>query len=60
MMGARGLRRAIEIAIWREIADVQVGRFKVEDSPLRHVLYDLVDEAWRPRPYPRAKGVFRA
>jgi glycine dehydrogenase len=50
------------IAIRREIGDVEAGRFKVEDSPLRHAphtVHDLVDEAWN-RPYPRAEGVFPA
>ena len=50
------------IAIRREIADVEAGRFPVEHSPLRHAphtVHDLVDEAWS-RPYPRAEGVFPA
>jgi glycine dehydrogenase len=50
------------IAIRREIADVEAGRFKIEDSPLRHAphtVHDLVDEGWN-RPYTRAEGVFPA
>jgi glycine dehydrogenase len=50
------------IAIRREIGDVEAGRFRVEDSPLRHAphtVHDLVDEAWN-RPYTRAEGVFPA
>lgn len=47
------------IAIRREIADVENGRFGIADSPLRHAphtVYDLVEE-WT-RAYPRAEGCF--
>jgi glycine dehydrogenase len=50
------------IAIRREIADIEAGRFKVEDSPLRHAphtLHDLVDPEWK-RPYSREEAVFPA
>jgi glycine dehydrogenase len=48
------------IAIRGEIRDVEQGRFKIEDSPLRHAphtVHDLADEKWE-RKYPRAEGVF--
>jgi glycine dehydrogenase len=48
------------IAIRGEIRDVEQGRFKIEDSPLRHAphtVHDLADETWS-RKYPRAEGVF--
>ncbi len=48
------------IAIRKEIADVENGRFAVTDSPLRHAphtVYDLVEDTWT-RPYPRAEGCF--
>jgi glycine dehydrogenase len=48
------------IAIRGEIADVEKGRFKIEESPLRHAphtVHDLAEDAW-PRPYPRAEGCF--
>ncbi len=47
------------IAIRKEIADVENGRFPITDSPLRHAphtVYDLV-EAWT-RPYPKEEGCF--
>jgi glycine dehydrogenase len=50
------------IAIRAEIRDVEQGRFKIEDSPLRHAphtVHDLVQEPWA-RPYSRAEGVFPA
>jgi glycine dehydrogenase len=48
------------IAIRREIAEVERGRFAIEDSPLRHAphtVHDLVDEDWN-RKYTRAEGAF--
>ncbi len=48
------------IAIRGEIRDVENGRFKIEDSPLRHAphtVHDLADETWE-RQYTRAEGVF--
>jgi len=48
------------IAIRREIADVENGRFAVEDSPLRHAPHttqDIAAEEWT-RPYTRAEGCF--
>jgi glycine dehydrogenase len=48
------------IAIRNEIAEVQAGRFAVEQSPLRHAphtVHDLVDAEWA-RPYSREQGVF--
>ena len=50
------------IAIRREIAEVEVGRWKVESSPLRHAphtVHDIADDAWA-RPYSRAEGCFPA
>jgi glycine dehydrogenase len=50
------------IAIRREIAEIEDGRWKVEASPLRHAphtVHDIADEAWA-RPYPRAEGCFPA
>ncbi len=50
------------IAIRKEIADVENGRFGIADSPLRHAphtVYDLVEDVWT-RPYPRAEGCFPA
>jgi glycine dehydrogenase len=50
------------IAIRREIAEVEAGRFKVEASPLRHAphtVHDIADDAWA-RPYSRAEGCFPA
>jgi glycine dehydrogenase len=48
------------IAIRREIAEVEAGRFKIEDSPLRHAphtVHDLVDADWN-RAYTREQAVF--
>jgi glycine dehydrogenase len=48
------------IAIRKEIADVENGRFGIADSPLRHAphtVHDLVEETWT-RAYPRAEGCF--
>jgi glycine dehydrogenase len=50
------------IAIRREIAEVEAGRFKVENSPLRHAphtVHDIADDTWA-RPYTRAEGCFPA
>jgi glycine dehydrogenase len=50
------------IAIRREIAEIEAGRWKVEASPLRHAphtVHDIADEAWQ-RPYSRAEGCFPA
>ena len=47
------------IAIRKEIADVENGRFGIADSPLRHAphtVYDLVED-WT-RLYPKAEGCF--
>ncbi|MBI5264268.1 MAG: aminomethyl-transferring glycine dehydrogenase [Bradyrhizobium sp.] len=48
------------IAIRQEIAQVESGRFGIEDSPLRHAphtVHDIADDAWA-RPYSRAEGCF--
>ena len=48
------------IEIRHEIADVEKGRFAIEQSPLRnspHTVHDLVDAEWN-RPYSREEGVF--
>jgi glycine dehydrogenase len=50
------------IAIRREIAEIETGRFKVEASPLRHAphtVHDIADDAWA-RAYGRAEGCFPA
>jgi len=50
------------IAIRREIAEIENGRFKVEASPLRHAphtVHDIADDGWQ-RPYGRAEGCFPA
>jgi glycine dehydrogenase len=50
------------IAIRREIAEIEAGRWKVEASPLRHAphtVHDIADDAWQ-RPYSRAEGCFPA
>jgi glycine dehydrogenase len=50
------------IAIRREIADVEAGRFKIEASPLRHAphtVHDIAEDKWD-RPYTRAEGCFPA
>jgi glycine dehydrogenase len=48
------------IAIRREIAEIEDGRFGVEASPLRHAphtVHDIADDAWQ-RAYGRAEGCF--
>jgi glycine dehydrogenase len=48
------------IAIRREIAEIEGGRFGVEVSPLRHAphtVHDIADDNWQ-RPYGRAEGCF--
>jgi glycine dehydrogenase len=48
------------IAIRREIAEVESGRWKIEASPLRHAphtVHDIADDAWA-RAYSRAEGCF--
>jgi glycine dehydrogenase len=48
------------IAIRREIGEVEAGRWRIEDSPLRHAphtVHDIADDAWA-RPYSRAEGCF--
>jgi len=50
------------IAIRREIAEIESGRFKVEASPLRHAphtVHDIADDNWT-RAYPRSEGCFPA
>jgi glycine dehydrogenase len=50
------------IAIRREIAEVEAGRWKVEASPLRHAphtVHDIADDNWA-RAYARAEGCFPA
>jgi glycine dehydrogenase len=50
------------IAIRREIAEIETGRWKVEASPLRHAphtVHDIADDDWR-RAYSRAEGCFPA
>jgi glycine dehydrogenase len=50
------------IAIRREIAEIESGRWKVEASPLRHAphtVHDIADDAWA-RAYTRAEGCFPA
>jgi glycine dehydrogenase len=50
------------IAIRREIAEIEDGRWKVEASPLRqapHTVHDIADDGWQ-RPYSRAEGCFPA
>ncbi|CAN5129786.1 aminomethyl-transferring glycine dehydrogenase [soil metagenome] len=50
------------IAIRREIADVEAGRFKIEASPLRHAphtVHDIAEDTWE-RNYTRAEGCFPA
>ena len=47
---------------YREIADVEGGRFAAADSPLRHAphtIAEMVAEDWN-RPYARAEGCFPA
>jgi glycine dehydrogenase len=48
------------IAIRREIAEIESGRFGIEASPLRHAphtVHDIADDAWA-RAYGRAEGCF--
>jgi glycine cleavage system P protein (glycine dehydrogenase) len=48
------------IAIRKEIADIEAGRFEAAKSPLRHAphtVHDLADDSWT-RPYSRAEGCF--
>ncbi|MET4387667.1 glycine dehydrogenase [Bradyrhizobium sp. F1.4.3] len=48
------------IAIRKEIAEVEGGRFKIEASPLRHAphtVHDIADDNWT-RAYTRAEGCF--
>jgi glycine dehydrogenase len=50
------------IAIRHEIAEIEAGRWKVEESPLRHAphtVHDIADDNWS-RPYSRAEGCFPA
>ncbi|MEK9284255.1 aminomethyl-transferring glycine dehydrogenase [Bradyrhizobium sp. ISRA442] len=50
------------IAIRKEIAEVEAGRFKIEASPLRlapHTVHDIADDNWT-RAYTRAEGCFPA
>jgi len=50
------------IAIRREIAEIEAGRWKVEASPLRHAphtVHDIADDAWA-RAYSRSEGCFPA
>jgi glycine dehydrogenase len=50
------------IAIRKEIAEVEAGRFEIEASPLRHAphtVHDIADDAWA-RGYTRAEGCFPA
>ena len=50
------------IAIRREIADVEAGRWPIEASPLRHAphtVHDIAEDHWQ-RPYTRAEGCFPA
>lgn len=50
------------IAIRKEIADVEAGRFEIAASPLRHAphtVHDIADDAWN-RAYTRAEGCFPA
>jgi glycine dehydrogenase len=48
------------IAIRKEIAEVENGRFKIEASPLRHAphtVHDIADDEWK-RAYGRTEGCF--
>jgi glycine dehydrogenase len=50
------------IAIRREIAEIESGRYKIEASPLRHAphtVHDIADDNWS-RAYGRAEGCFPA
>ena len=51
------------IAIRREIAEIENGRWKVEASPLRHAphtVHDIADDAVARGPISRAEGCFPA
>ncbi|EFI52079.1 aminomethyl-transferring glycine dehydrogenase [Afipia sp. 1NLS2] len=48
------------IAIRREIAEVEDGKFPIDASPLRyapHTVHDIADDNWQ-RPYSRVQGCF--
>jgi glycine dehydrogenase len=48
------------IAIRREIAEIESGRWKIEASPLRHAphtVHDIADDAWA-RAYTARRGLF--
>jgi glycine dehydrogenase len=50
------------IAIRREVAEIENGRWKIEASPLRHAphtVHDIADDGWA-RAYSRAEGCFPA
>jgi glycine dehydrogenase len=50
------------VAIRREIAEIESGRWKVEASPLRHAphtVHDIAEDSWQ-RAYSRAEGCFPA
>jgi len=50
------------IAIRKEIAEVEQGRFKIDASPLRHAphtVHDIADDEWS-RAYRRSEGCFPA
>ncbi|SHN83128.1 aminomethyl-transferring glycine dehydrogenase [Bradyrhizobium erythrophlei] len=50
------------IAIRKEVAEIESGRFTVEASPLRHAphtVHDIADDAWA-RAYSRSEGCFPA
>jgi glycine dehydrogenase len=50
------------IAIRREIAEIEAGRWKIDASPLRHAphtVHDIADDNWA-RAYSRAEGCFPA
>jgi len=50
------------IAIRNEIREIELGRWKVEASPLRHAphtVHDIADDSWA-RAYSRAEGCFPA
>ncbi|MET0968680.1 MAG: aminomethyl-transferring glycine dehydrogenase [Tardiphaga sp.] len=50
------------IAIRKEIAEVESGRWTIEASPLRHAphtVHDIAEDDWK-RAYPRAEGCFPA
>jgi glycine dehydrogenase len=50
------------IAIRREVAEIESGRWKIEASPLRHAphtVHDIADDNWT-RAYSRAEGCFPA